>query len=55
MKQYSLEDAHSTFDRFFNEEGILDEDEEKFFSEHFPNPLNNAYKVLGVSKRADFD
>ena len=55
MKQYSLEDAHSTFDRFFNEEGILDEDEEKFFSEHFPNPLNNAYKVLGVSKRADFE
>lgn len=25
MQQYSLEDAHSTFDRFFNEEGIVDE------------------------------
>lgn len=55
MKQYSLQDANSTFDNFFNAEGILDEDEEKFFNEHFPNPLNNAYKVLGISSKATFD
>ena len=55
MKKYSLEDANSTFNRFFDEEGLVDEAEEVFFNEHFPNPLSNAYKVLGVSKKADFN
>lgn len=53
--QYSLEDAHSTFDQFFNEHGIIDESQEQFFNEHYPNPLNNYYKVLGVPKSATID
>jgi curved DNA-binding protein CbpA len=55
IKQYSLEDAHSTFDRFFNEHGIIDEEEEKFFNENYPSPLSNYYKVLGVPKAATLD
>lgn len=31
-KAYSLQDANSTFDKFFNEHGIVDESEEKFFN-----------------------
>jgi DnaJ-class molecular chaperone len=30
--QYSLEDANSTFEKFFNEHDIVDEEEEKFFN-----------------------
>ena len=54
-KHYSLEDANSTFEKFFNEHGMVGEDEEKFFNEHYPNPLNNYYKVLGVPKNATLD
>jgi curved DNA-binding protein CbpA len=50
-----LEDANSTFDRFFNEHGVADEEEEKFFNQHFPNPLNNYYQILGVTKSATLD
>ena len=34
---------------------MMEEEQEKFFNEHYPNPLNNAYKVLGVPKNASFD
>ena len=54
-KHYSLEDAHSTFSRFFNQEGITNEEEEKFFNEHYPDPMNNYYKVLGLNKNATMD
>lgn len=54
-KEYSMVDAQSTFDRFFNEHGIVDESEEKFFNTHFPNPLNSYYNTLGVAKNATLD
>ncbi len=54
-KKYSLEDANKTFERFFNQEGILDEKEEKFFSQNYPSPLTNYYNVLGVPKTATMD
>lgn len=31
------------------------EEEEKFFNQHYPNPLNNYYNVLGISKNATLD
>lgn len=54
-RQYSLEDASATFEQFFNEHGILDESEEQFFNQHYPNPLNTYYAVLGVPKNASLD
>lgn len=54
-KEYSLADAQTTFDRFFNEHGIVDESEEQFFNTHYPNPLNNYYNILGVPKNATLD
>lgn len=53
--EYSLADANSTFERFFNEHGLVDESEEKFFNENYPNPLNSYYTVLGVTKDASLD
>lgn len=50
-----MADANTTFERFFNEHGIVDESEEKFFNENYPNPLNSYYNVLGVSKNASLD
>jgi DnaJ-class molecular chaperone len=31
-REYSIADAQSTFNRFFSEQGPLDENEEKFFN-----------------------
>lgn len=55
MKQYSIQDANSTFEKFFNEHGIVDKSEEKFFSQYYPNPLSNCYTVLGVPTSATLD
>lgn len=55
VKQYSLEDAQTTFDRFFNEHGLIDESEEKFFNELYPNPLTNYYVTLGLPTSATLD
>lgn len=52
---YNLQDANSTFERFFNEHGLKSEEEEKFFNEHYPNPINNYYTILGLSKNAKMD
>lgn len=54
-RAYSLEDANSTFERFFNENGIVDENEEKFFGEHYANSTPNYYKVLGLKKNATLE
>lgn len=54
-KEYSLQDANSTFERFFNEHGLVDEEEEKFFSQHYPNPLSNYYNILGVPRTATLE
>lgn len=54
-RQYSLEDASATFEQFFNEHGIVDESEEQFFNQHYPNPLNTYYAILGVPKNASLD
>jgi preprotein translocase subunit Sec63 len=48
-------DANKTFERFFNENDIRDEDEEKFFSKNYPNPMNNYYAILGVKKEDSLD
>jgi curved DNA-binding protein CbpA len=34
---------------------MVDEEEEKFFNEHYPNPLNNYYNILGVAKNATLE
>lgn len=31
-----MEDANKTFEKFFGEQGIVDEEEEKFFSTNYP-------------------
>jgi DnaJ-class molecular chaperone len=54
-KEYSLQDANTTFESFFNEHGIKNEDEEKFFNQNYPNPLSNYYTTLGVQKNATID
>lgn len=54
-KEYSLLDANSTFERFFNEHGLVDEEEEKFFNQHYPNPLSNYYNILGVPRTATLE
>lgn len=54
-REYSLADATSTFDRFFNEHGFADENEEKFFDTHYPSPLTNYYNTLGVKKNATLE
>ncbi len=53
--EYSLEDANKTFEQFFGEHGINDEDEEKFFSQHYPEQTKNHYRTLGLPKNASLD
>ena len=53
--EFSLEDANKTFEQFFGENGILDEEEEKFFNEHYPEQTKNYYRILGVPKNASID
>jgi DnaJ-class molecular chaperone len=55
VREYSLADANSTFDRFFNEHGFVDESEEKFFTTHFPSPLTNYYNTLGINRNATLE
>ena len=46
QKQYSLQDAHQTFERFFDEHGIEEEAEKNFFDTHFPKKERTYYDVL---------
>lgn len=50
-----MEDAHQTFERFYSENGIIDESEDKFFSENYPTSTSNYYKILGVPRSATMD
>jgi DnaJ-class molecular chaperone len=47
-KQQALE----TFEKFFKENGILQEEEE-FFSKYYPQRKQTDYEVLGLSKKAN--
>jgi len=53
--EFSLEDANNTFDEFFGEHGIVDEEEEKFFSTHYPERTKNYYEILGVPRSASME
>lgn len=53
--QFSLEDANKTFEEFFGEHGIIDEEEEKFFNTHYPERTKNYYEVLGVPRNASME
>ena len=45
-KHYSIDDAQKTFERFFDEHGMEDENEKKFFEQHYPNKKKSYYDVL---------
>jgi DnaJ-class molecular chaperone len=34
---------------------MIDESEEQFFNQHYPNPLSSYYTTLGVPKTATLD
>lgn len=53
--EFSLEDANKTFEQFFGQHGIMDEEEEKFFTQHYPEQTKNYYRILGVPKNASID
>lgn len=55
QKQYSINDAHSTFERFFDEHDMEDEKEKKFFETHYPKKQRTYYDVLEVSKNATLE
>lgn len=54
-RDYTDLDADKTFERFYQENGIEDENEKKFFDQHYPNRQRNFYEVLGVRKNASTD
>lgn len=51
-RSYTDEDAERTFQQFFQEHGMMDEDEKKFFDQYYPDRKKNAYEILGVPKNA---
>lgn len=55
MKQYSMMDANSTFERFFAENQPTNETEEKMLMQVIPERKVNYYDVLGVSKNSTLE
>lgn len=53
--EFSLEDANKTFEDFFGEHGILDQEEEKFFNSHYPEKTKNYYEILGVPRNSSLE
>lgn len=51
-KQYTDTDADQTFERFYSEHGAQDENERKFFDQHYPNRKRTPYEILGVTRNA---
>jgi len=52
---YSLDDAYSVFDRFYEDRGIHNEEEKLFFNKHYPNKRKSYYEILGVRRNAPMD
>ena len=34
---------------------MIDEEEEKFFNKHYPDPLSSYYQILGLPRNATLD
>ena len=54
-KEYSMNDAHDTFERFFDEHGIEDETEKNFFDAHYPKKQRTYYDVLEIPRTASMN
>lgn len=55
--QTTLDDPHETFNRFFDDHGVK-ENERGFFEKHYPEKYQkkfNPYEVLGVDKKSTID
>jgi len=50
---YTKDEALKTFDRFFKDNAI-EEEEKNFFKSHFANRKPNFYELLGVRREASF-
>ena len=53
--EYSVDDAYKIFDRFYDDRGVLDEEEKEFFGKHYPQRRKNYYEILGVKRNAPLD
>lgn len=51
-EEFTLEQALQTFEHFYDQHGIENDEEKDFFEENYPHKTKDYYHILGVSKHA---
>lgn len=53
-QHFGVNDAYKLFDKFFDDNGVKDEQEKTFFEKNYPNRKPTYYESLGVPRTASF-